>query len=75
MMGFAFTALSQWAVGVTLDLFPGDITQGYQVGFGLLLGAQALGGIWFWLATRWGIGVQTMAERDTPAAPGPSRDA
>ena len=69
MMGFAFTALSQWAVGVTLDLYPADIAQGYQVAFGLLLAAQALGGVWFWLATRWKIGAQTMAEKEASTTP------
>ena len=64
LMGFAFTAVSQWSVGFTLDLFPDDVASGYQVAFGVLLAAQALGGLWYFLSTRTGFGAVTMVERE-----------
>ena len=66
LMGFAFTALSQWVVGYTLDLFPGDLPLGYQIAFGVLLATQVLGGIWYFLAGRAGFGRRTMVERLEP---------
>ncbi len=65
LMGFAFTALSQWLVGFTLDLFPDNLPQGYQIAFGVLLAAQLVGGIWYFLCGRIGFGTRTMVEKET----------
>jgi MFS family permease len=65
LTGFGFTAIAQWAIGRTLDLFPGDFDTGYQVAFAILLGVQALGMAWYLLATRIGYGTRTMVERQT----------
>ena len=68
LMGFGFTALSQWSVGFMLDLFPGEIATGYMVAFGVLLGVQGLGGVWYFVATRAGIGKKTLLEKEAEAA-------
>jgi len=66
MMGFVMTAISQWSVGYVLDLYPrtevGASPAGYSMAFGILLGLQALGLLWFVAASVLGIGTRTMVE-------------
>lgn len=66
MMGFVMTAISQWTVGYVLDLYPrtsvGASPDGYSAAFGILLGLQALGLIWYAVASALGLGTRTMVE-------------
>jgi len=55
MIGTAFA--SQYLVGWVIGLWPpspdgGYAAQGYQAGFGLLLGAQFVAFLWFFVARR-----------------------
>lgn len=66
MMGFVMTAISQWTVGYVLDLYPrtsmGASPDGYSAAFGILLGLQALGLVWYAAASALGLGTRTMVE-------------
>ncbi len=63
----AFTA--QWGIGAVIDIWPstrtGYAVAGYQAGFGLMLGLQALAVVWFLLAGwRWRRAVRDGVDSD-----------
>jgi len=70
VLSFAFTAIAQWSVGLILDLFPNDVAFGYKVAFGVLLGVQSLGAVWYFVATRLGYGAMTMVQKEAAAMRG-----
>ena len=54
---FGMTFVAQWGIGAVIGLFPltasgGYSPQGYQTGFAILLGLQALGLVWTFLLDR-----------------------
>lgn len=73
LLGFLATAVVQWLVGLTLDLYPraqhgGADAQGYQMAFLLLVACQLAAACWFVLAARLRIGKLTMQEKSGLAA-------
>jgi predicted MFS family arabinose efflux permease len=68
LLGFLSTAAAQWMVGRVLDSYEpaangAAAAAGYQTAFYLLLGAQALAGAWFFLASRLNIGSKTLLQK------------
>jgi MFS family permease len=57
LLVFIAAFAGQWAIGAIIELWPVGVDgrcalAGYQAGFGMMIGLQALSLIWFWVATQ-----------------------
>jgi MFS family permease len=55
LLVFVAAVAAQWAIGAIIGLWPQDAaggyhTNGYRVGFGLVLGLQLITALWYWVA-------------------------
>jgi MFS family permease len=55
LLVFVAAFAAQWAIGAIIGLWPQDAaggyhTNGYRVGFGLVLGLQLITALWYWVA-------------------------